>query len=79
MIPIDCVESTKKLVDYLMETAHDLRLYYDTPYKRDFQYGFSLPFQYDEDEGEWVLHGYGSDDEDLSARRNFRRPDDIDL
>jgi hypothetical protein len=55
VIPIDCVESTKKLVDYLMETAHDLRLYYDTPYKRDFQYGFSLPFQYDDDEGEWVL------------------------
>jgi hypothetical protein len=55
LIPIHCVESAKKLVDYLMETADDLSLYYDTPYKRHFQDGFSLPFQFDEDEWEYFL------------------------
>ena len=37
IVPMDSVESAKMLVDYLMETRKALMLYYDTPFKREYQ------------------------------------------
>jgi hypothetical protein len=37
VVPVESVESTKRLVDYLLETREALMLYYDTPFKREHQ------------------------------------------
>ena len=42
VVPTESVESAKMLVDYLMETREALMLYYDTPFKREYQGRFLL-------------------------------------
>ena len=42
VVPIESVESAKMLVDYLLETRETLMLYYDTPFKREYEGKFVL-------------------------------------
>ena len=42
IVPMENVESVKMLVDYLEETREALMLYYDTPFKREYQGEFLL-------------------------------------
>jgi hypothetical protein len=42
VVPFESVESAKMLVDYLMETREALMLYYDNPFKEEYEGGFSL-------------------------------------
>jgi hypothetical protein len=37
VVPMESVESAKMLVNYLLETPETLMLYYDTPFKREYQ------------------------------------------
>jgi len=37
VVPMESVEAAKMLVDYLMETRKSLMLYYETPFKREYQ------------------------------------------
>ena len=42
VVPMESVESAKMLVDYLLETREALMLYYDTPFKREYEGKFVL-------------------------------------
>ena len=42
VVPLESVESVKMLVDYLVETREALMLYYDTPFKREYQGRYTL-------------------------------------
>lgn len=42
VVPLASVSSAKHLVDYLMESHSDLNLYYETPFKREFEDAFQL-------------------------------------
>ena len=44
VVPMESVESAKLLVNYLLETPETLMLYYDTPFKREYQGRFILYF-----------------------------------
>jgi hypothetical protein len=42
VVPMESVESVKMLVNYLVETREALMLYYDTPFKREYQGRYTL-------------------------------------
>jgi hypothetical protein len=42
VVPMESVESAKTLVDYLLETREALMLYYETPFKREYEGKFML-------------------------------------
>ena len=37
VVPLESVKSAELLVDYLMETREALMLYYETPFKREYE------------------------------------------
>lgn len=53
VVPLASVESAKALVSYLIETPQELKIYYETPFKREFEGGFLL--DPNRDGGGWLV------------------------
>ena len=49
LVPMENVDSAEALVDYLMESASDLNLRFDTPFKQEFAGVFRLMRNHEED------------------------------
>jgi len=58
VVPMESVESAKMLVNYLLDTPETLMLYYDTPFKREYQ---GRPFLYIGADGEGLRLSHAKD------------------